>query len=562
MSPEVEADQLSAGERSTIRRTVEEAVAEHGQGMGDAQHLRWDARKKYGISYGTIEYLLHDDLPDVLPEELLTAGQRNRIRQGNPRSDRNAGAKRSARTRGLAPEAQRSRRVSAHLGGAGGRHTSRCRYPTAILSLQKHPPEDRLCPCLAAPPLPEPGQVVEVRGSTWAVARKSAGPSASPADDATVQLNHVIDLQSLDEDRLGEQLSVIWELEVGRPSLRLKGYPSELTPKASMTPSHWRASLTRCVGVRSPRQTPTAFRRRSGRVSWWRPTSSKRCAGPSLALGPICCWPTTSDWARPSKPDWWYRTVCAVSCPYRGDRVPTEPCVEMARRDARQVRPAVCHHQQRANGPGASHPRPARQPFQLYPRVIVNMAWLPQVRCQRLLRDVYAQARNPKLGKRFGFDILIVDEAHHVAPSSPSTVASGRGYSVDTQRTVAVRQLAEVCEHRLFLSATPHNGYPESFTALMEMNYPRRFSRGALLDSAALKDVTVRRLKSDLKGKGFKARESTSSTLLRGPMSKRCSPCLTTSSPVAPSRTGPNRAATLSRCSSRSDSCPARSPLG
>lgn len=146
-------------------------------------------------------------------------------------------------------------------------------------------------------------------------------------------------------------------------------------------------------------------------------------------------------------------------------------------------------------------------PFLLFPRVIVSMAWLPQVRAQRLLREVYAQATNPKTGKRYSFDILVVDEAHHVAPSSPSAIAGGRGYAVDTQRTVAVRQLAERCEHRLFLSATPHNGHPESFTALMEMIEPRRFARGANLDSAALKDVTVRRLKTDLPGKGFKRRK-------------------------------------------------------
>ena len=146
-------------------------------------------------------------------------------------------------------------------------------------------------------------------------------------------------------------------------------------------------------------------------------------------------------------------------------------------------------------------------PFQLFPRVIVSMAWLPQVRAQRLLRDVYTQAANPKTGKRYAFDILVVDEAHHVAPSSPSAIAGGRGYAVDTQRTVAVRQLAERCEHRLFLSATPHNGHPESFTALMEMIDPRRFARGANLDSTALKDVTVRRLKNDLTGKGFKKRK-------------------------------------------------------
>ena len=121
-------------------------------------------------------------------------------------------------------------------------------------------------------------------------------------------------------------------------------------------------------------------------------------------------------------------------------------------------------------------------PFLMFPRVIVSMAWLPQVRAQRLLRDVYSQASNPKSAKRFAFDVLVVDEAHHVAPSSPPSIAGGRGYAVDTQRTVAVRQLADKCEHRLFLSATPHNGHPESFTALLEMIDSRRFSRGAFLD--------------------------------------------------------------------------------
>ncbi len=62
-----------------------------------------------------------------------------------------------------------------------------------------------------------------------------------------------------------------------------------------------------------------------------------------------------------------------------------------------------------------------------------------------------------------------MDEAHHVAPARPSAVGGGGGYAVATQLTVAVRELAERCEHRLFLSATPHNGHPESFTALLEM---------------------------------------------------------------------------------------------
>jgi hypothetical protein len=43
--------------------------------------------------------------------------------------------------------------------------------------------------------------------------------------------------------------------------------------------------------------------------------------------------------------------------------------------------------------------------------------------------------------------------------------------------------------------------------ALMEMVDSRWFQRGARLDQAALRDVTVCRLKSDLKDKGFHQRE-------------------------------------------------------
>ena len=92
--------------------------------------------------------------------------------------------------------------------------------------------------------------------------------------------------------------------------------------------------------------------------------------------------------------------------------------------------------------------------------MIVSMAWLPQVRCQRLLRDVYAQAKNPMLGKRFTFDVLIVDEAHHVAPSSPSAIAGGRGYSVDTPAHRCGSPARRHVRAPPVLSATPHNGYP------------------------------------------------------------------------------------------------------
>jgi hypothetical protein len=88
--------------------------------------------------------------------------------------------------------------------------------------------------------------------------------------------------------------------------------------------------------------------------------------------------------------------------------------------------------------------------------------------------------------------MLILDEAHHAAP------AGGIAYATDSDFTVAVRTLAELFEHRLFLSATPHNGHSNSFSSLLEILDPQRFTRGVPVEPAALEPVMVRRLKSDL----------------------------------------------------------------
>lgn len=92
--------------------------------------------------------------------------------------------------------------------------------------------------------------------------------------------------------------------------------------------------------------------------------------------------------------------------------------------------------------------------------------------------------------------LLILDEAHKVAPATASK------YAVDTKVTGSVRQLASAFEHRLFLSATPHNGHSNSFSALLEILDPQRFTRGTRVRQSQLKPVMVRRLKSDLRALG------------------------------------------------------------
>jgi len=94
--------------------------------------------------------------------------------------------------------------------------------------------------------------------------------------------------------------------------------------------------------------------------------------------------------------------------------------------------------------------------------------------------------------------LLILDEAHTVAPASPT--ASSR-YAVDSKITSTIRDgIAPRFENRLFLSATPHNGHSNSFSALLEILDPQRFTRGVRVDGAAqLRPIMVRRLKRDIR---------------------------------------------------------------
>lgn len=90
--------------------------------------------------------------------------------------------------------------------------------------------------------------------------------------------------------------------------------------------------------------------------------------------------------------------------------------------------------------------------------------------------------------------LLILDEAHTAAP------ASGGRYAVDSQTTHVVRDIAPRFENRLFLSATPHNGHSNSFSALLEILDPQRFTRGVpVRGREQLREVMVRRLKRDLR---------------------------------------------------------------
>ncbi len=111
-----------------------------------------------------------------------------------------------------------------------------------------------------------------------------------------------------------------------------------------------------------------------------------------------------------------------------------------------------------------------------------------------LIDPTYTDPMREWLGPFLPGSLLILDEAHHAAP------ASGGRYGIETKFTRAVRDLAGRFEHRLFLSATPHNGHSNSFSTLLELLDPYRFTRGVKVrGKKALEDVMVRRLKEDIR---------------------------------------------------------------
>lgn len=124
-------------------------------------------------------------------------------------------------------------------------------------------------------------------------------------------------------------------------------------------------------------------------------------------------------------------------------------------------------------------------PWNTFPRFLIS---------HRLLIDeTYAAPLENWLGTLKPGSLFILDEAHHAAP------ASGAKYAIDSRITRAIRNLAPRFEHRLFLSATPHNGHSNSFSALLNLLDPQRFLPGVPVTKENLESVMVRRLKEDIR---------------------------------------------------------------
>ncbi len=128
-------------------------------------------------------------------------------------------------------------------------------------------------------------------------------------------------------------------------------------------------------------------------------------------------------------------------------------------------------------------------PWRSYSRIISSYHYLRQ---DDVLEQFLAACRTPEGSPHLPWDLLIVDECHNLMPSP---------FGDDSDLCRMLRLVAPQFEHRIFLSATPHNGHTRSFTGLLEILDPLRFSQTGELNPAQkerIKQVVLRRLKSEI----------------------------------------------------------------
>jgi ERCC4-related helicase/polyhydroxyalkanoate synthesis regulator phasin len=134
---------------------------------------------------------------------------------------------------------------------------------------------------------------------------------------------------------------------------------------------------------------------------------------------------------------------------------------------------------------------PSINPWASFPRLVTSIDYLKTEHPRRLFEECTRRRLEDRPNNR-PWDLLVLDEAHNAAPSGK------KQYVRDSERTSLLRSISEQFEHKMFLTATPHNGHRESFTGLLEILDNLRFSRGTDLDKAQLSAVTIRRLKQDI----------------------------------------------------------------
>lgn len=325
---------------------------------------------------------------------------------------------------------------------------------------------------------PDVGDLVQVRSRTWLV--EEVVEPKIPGQSAAVRL------ACADDDAQGQSLDVFWDYELDRRILKEEGW-SDLAAKGFDSPRRFGAFFHtlqwNCITATDPNLFQAPFRAgikidayqmealrkalRLPRVNLF--IADDTGLGKTIEAGLI---------ARELLLRKKVKTIVVSTPP----SVLEQWKMELEERFGllfETIDRAYLTRMRRERGFGVN-------PWRTHSRFLIS---------HNLLTDpIYADPMREWLGQMLPGSLLILDEAHHAAPSS------GGRYGIETKFTRAIRDLSYRFEHRLFLSATPHNGHSNSFSTLLELLDPYRFTRGVSVGGKkALDVVMVRRLKEDIR---------------------------------------------------------------
>ncbi len=325
--------------------------------------------------------------------------------------------------------------------------------------------------------LPALGELVEVRSRRWLV--EDVTPGTGPGQSA------VVHLACADDDAQGQKLDVYWDHEPDRLILEDEGW-ADIATRGFDPPRTFAAFLHtlrwNCVTATDPRLFQSPFRAGIRIDAYQMEPLRKALRLPrvSLFIADDTGLGKTIEAGLIARELLLRRKVKAIV-------VATPPSVRdqwKAELEERfglvfEILDRACLARiRRERGFGVN-------PWRTHTRFLISH--------NLLIDPAYADPLREWLGTLHPGSLLILDEAHHAAPSS------GGRYGIETKFTRAIRDLAGRFEHRVFLSATPHNGHSNSFSTLMEILDPCRFTRGVKLRPESLDEIMVRRLKEDIR---------------------------------------------------------------
>jgi superfamily II DNA or RNA helicase len=325
--------------------------------------------------------------------------------------------------------------------------------------------------------IPDPGQIVRVRQRHWLV--EAIDPPTVPTQ------GHIVSLVCIEDDAQGEALQCLWELELF-PSIVDEEAWKTLGARGFDAPRHFSAYLHalrwNCVTATDPTLFQAPFRAGIRIDAYQLEPLRKALRLPrvNLFIADDVGLGKTIEAGLVASELLLRRRIreIVVACP--------PSMLEQWKEELEQRFGLIFEILDRAFIERIRQERGySVNPWTTFPRFLISH--------KLLIDETYAAPLRDWLQNLRPGTLLILDEAHHAAP------ASGSRYAIDSKITRAIRDLAPRFEHRLFLSATPHNGHSNSFSALLELLDPQRFTRGVPVLKNHLNDIMVRRLKEDIR---------------------------------------------------------------